>query len=77
VADNPFTADVYRRGEDGMSAAWNAPVVMPSASQTRSLVEQAEDHDMSLHRYFERLWKLIDNGAISTREEIKTADCPA
>ena len=84
VADNPYTAELYRLAKEStvkdLMLPWIAPgrsTVLLSAAQVRSLADQVVHHDVRLHGFFEQLLILIDSGAISTPEKIQNADWPA
>lgn len=81
--DNPFTAETYKFAKgptiDGLMLAWIAPgrsAVALSQAQVRSLAEQVQHHDAWLDGFFQQLLNLIDSGAITTAEQIETADWP-
>jgi hypothetical protein len=82
VADNPYTEDLLAKAalaDKDQMFDWIAPgrsAVPLWTAQVRSLAEQVKHQDLGLQRYFERVLILIDNGAISTKEEIQNADWP-
>ena len=84
LADSPFTADLHRRAKESTDKDEMFPWIAPgrpnvplTAAQIRSLTEQVEVHEVSLHDFFHRLLRSIDIGAISTPEKIQNADWPA
>jgi hypothetical protein len=83
VADDQPTKELLAKAalaDKDQMFVWIAPgrsAVPLWTAQVRSLVEQLKHQDVGLQRYFERVLILIDNGAISTKEEIQNADWPA